>query len=121
MPRKPTIPLEVHDEVQKLMDDFNRKNFKVSPMMRAFFGNKVKPGYVARFKGKFLYLDRTDHMKPSPVCRLTWNGQMDNWDFAIYKYSDNCYDAEEWSFPGANEVDGTVTGAMKAGMTAYPL
>lgn len=89
--------------------------------MRAFFGNKVKPGYSARFKGKYLYLDRTDHGKPSPVCRLTWNGQMDNWDFAIYKYSDNCYDSEEWFFPGANEVDGTVTGAMKAGMTAYPM
>jgi hypothetical protein len=46
---------------------------------------------------------------------------MDNWSFAIYKYSDNCYDAEEWFFPGANEVNGTVTGAMKAGMTAYPI
>ena len=121
MPRKPTIPLEVHDEVQKIIDDFNKKHFKISPMMRAFFGNKVKPGYSARFKGKYLYLDRTDHVKPSPVCRLAWNGQMDNWDFAIYKYSDNCYGAEEWFFPGANEVDGTVTGAMKAGMTAYPI
>jgi hypothetical protein len=39
----------------------------------------------------------------------------------IYKYSDNCYDAEEWFFPGANEVECTVTGAMKADMTAYPI
>jgi hypothetical protein len=90
-------------------------------VMRAFFGNKVKPGYAARFKGKYLYLDRTDPMKPSPVCRLTWNGQMDNWGFAIYKYSDNSYEPEEWVFPGANEVDGTVTNAMKAGMEAYPM
>jgi hypothetical protein len=46
---------------------------------------------------------------------------MDNWDFAIYKYSDNRYDPEEWFFPGEQFVDGTVTGAMKAGMIAYPL
>jgi hypothetical protein len=46
---------------------------------------------------------------------------MDNWDFAIYKYSDDCYDPEEWYFPGAEEVDGTVTGAMKAGMKAYEI
>jgi hypothetical protein len=46
---------------------------------------------------------------------------MDNWDFAIYKYSDNCYDPEEWFFPGEEFVDGTVTGAMKAGMKAYDI
>jgi hypothetical protein len=121
MAAKQTIPPEIQAKVQKLIDDFNKKNFKLSPMMRAFFGNNVKPGYVARFKGKYLYLDRTDHIKPSPICRLTWNGQMDNWDFAIYKYSDNRYDPEEWFFPGSEKVDGTVTGAMKAGMIAYPL
>ncbi len=26
----------------------------------------------------------------------------------------------EWLFPGFNHVDGTVEGAMKAGMEAYP-
>jgi hypothetical protein len=46
---------------------------------------------------------------------------MDNWGFAIYKYSDNCYDPEEWFFPGEQYVDGTVTGAMKAGMEAYDI
>lgn len=121
MATKQTIPPEIQDEVQKLIDDFNKKNFKTPPAMRALFGNKVKPGYSARFKGKYLYLDCDEFGKPSPICRLTWNGKMDNWDFAIYKYSDNCYDAEEWFFPGAEEVDGTVTGAMKAGMKAYPM
>lgn len=45
---------------------------------------------------------------------------MDGWEFAIYKYSDNGYDPEEWGFPGAELLDGTVTGAMEAGMEAYP-
>ena len=31
------------------------------------------------------------------------------------------YDPEEWFFPGEEYVDGTVTGAMKAGMAAYEI
>jgi len=116
MATKQSIPPEIQAEVQKLIDKFNRKNFS-GPDFKEF----GVVGYSARFKGKYLYLDRDDMGKPSPICRLTWNGQMDNWDFAIYKYSDNRYDPEEWFFPGEQFVDGTVTGAMKAGMTAYPL
>jgi hypothetical protein len=33
----------------------------------------------------------------------------------------NGYDPTEWFFPGSAEVDGTVTGAMKAGMEAYKI
>jgi len=120
MPKKQTVPTDIQEEVQKLVDEFNRQHFKkADSIMRAFFGNKVKPGYSVRFKGKYLYLDRNDHIKPSPICRLTWNGKMDDWGFAIYKYSRNQCDSEEWFFPGADEVNGTVTGAMKAGMKAY--
>ena len=120
MPRKPTIPLEIHAEVQKLVDEFNEVNFKQSnPIMRALFGKTRKLGYSARFKGGYLYLDRFDGVYTSPICRLAWNGKMDNWGFAIYKFSVGRYDPEEWFFPGANEVDGTITGAMKVGMKAY--
>jgi hypothetical protein len=66
-------------------------------------------------------LDGTVRYQPLPIRRLTWNGKMDNWDFAIYKYSSEQYDPEEWFFPGAEFVDGTVTGAMKAGMAAYEI
>lgn len=45
---------------------------------------------------------------------------MDNWEFAIYKYSKDRYDPDEWMFPGSGHVDGTVEGAMKAGIEAYP-
>lgn len=45
---------------------------------------------------------------------------MDNWEFAIFKHSDERYDAEEWFFPGAGWMDGTIEGAMKAGLEAYP-
>jgi hypothetical protein len=72
-------------------------------------------------QGKIPLLDRTDRHEPLPICRLTWKGEMDNWDFAIYKYSSEKYDPEEWFFPGEEFVDGTVTGAMKAGMIAYEI
>lgn len=122
MPKTQSIPPEVQTEIQKLIDDFNRENFKnTKSIMRAFFGNKSKIGYSVRFKGKYLYLDRSDGVYISPICRLKWNGKMDNWDFSIYKFSVGRYDPEEWFFPGSELVDGTVTGAMKAGMKAYQI
>ncbi len=45
---------------------------------------------------------------------------MKQWEFAIYKYSDGRYDPDEWFFPGSGEVDGTIEGAMQAGLQAYP-
>lgn len=119
MPKASILP-EIQTEVQKLIDEFNRVNLKESTsLLNTFSPGKVKRGYSARFKGRYLYLDRTDRSEPLPICRLTWNGKMDNWGFAIYKYSSEKYDPEEWFFPGEEFVDGTVTGAMKAGMVAY--
>jgi len=76
--------------------------------------------YVPRYRGKFLYLDRQDDGRLSPICRLEYTGNMEDWSFAIYKYSDERYDEEEWFFPGEEHVDGTLEGAMKAGLEAYP-
>ena len=42
------------------------------------------------------------------------------WTFAIFKYSSDRYDPEEWLFPGYGHLDGTVEGAMRAGLEAYP-
>jgi hypothetical protein len=45
---------------------------------------------------------------------LGLTGAMDKWDFAIYKYSNNYYNLEEWFFTGAGKVNGAVNGAMEA-------
>jgi hypothetical protein len=45
---------------------------------------------------------------------------MNNWGFAIYKYSAGRYNPDEW-FPGDEYVDGTIEGAMMAGLHAYPV
>jgi hypothetical protein len=75
--------------------------------------------FVARFQGKNLYLSRNEFGQIAPICRLQYMGAKRLWEFAIYKYSSGRYDPEEMWFPGAEMVDGTVEGAMKAGMLAY--
>ena len=93
MPRQPAIPLEIQAEVQKLVEEFNRKMLKeVDPRLRILLGDNVFRGYGARFKGKFLYLDRLEHRKPSPICRLAWIGSMDKWSDGASELlrSDHC-------------------------------
>ncbi len=133
MARKKAIPQEIRDEVIAIVDQFNEENARPqepSPMQKVMqmLGMAAKNDetyrigeYVPRFKGSFLYLDRVGwNGRLSEICRLKWMGSMDTWEFAIYKHSRNHYDPDEWFFPGAGEVDGTVAGAMRAGKVAYP-
>jgi len=106
---KKRIPDEVRAQVDAIVERFNKKELRG----RHCF-------YIARYRGSHLYLDRNDWGRVCHVCRLKYNGAMDNWDFAIFKYSDERYDPEEWMFPGGGHVDGTVEGAMRAGLEAYP-
>ena len=76
--------------------------------------------YRPRYRGAFLYLDRCDYGQVGPIARLTYTGVPDRWEFAIYRYSGERYDPDEWLFPGAEALDGTVEGAMRAGLAAYP-
>ena len=102
------IPNEVKTDVAARVEHFNTTVLRTPHCV-----------YVPRYRGKFLYLDRQDDGRLSPICRLEYTGNMEDWSFAIYKYSDERYDEEEWFFPGAEHVDGTLEGAMKAGLEAY--
>ena len=104
-----SIPSAAKQKVEELIEEFNQKTFSQSDCF-----------YQARFKGKFLYLDRSDYGNLSPICRLTYTGSMDRWEFAIFKWSSEKYDPEEWFFPGSQHIDGSIKGAMKAGLEAYP-
>lgn len=107
---KKTIPHDIQAQVNKIVTEFNNNHF-----------DKPEHGYQARFRGRFLYLDRCDLDEPFQVCRLTYQAQIDDWDFAIYRHSKERYDPDEWFFPGSEFVDGTLLGAMKAGLEAYPI
>ncbi len=103
------IPESVKEQVGKIVERFNEESI----------GDPDRH-YSARYRGNYLYLDRIEYGKAGSICRLKFNGKMDNWDFAIFKYSSESYDPDEWFFPGSESVDGTVEGAMKAGLEAYP-
>ncbi len=109
MKKKVAIPEEVRKAVEDIVAGFNRKKLRGGDCY-----------YEARFKGKHCYLDRCDYGRSGPICRLTYTGDMDKWDFAIFKWSSESYDPNEWMFPGSEHVDGTVEVAMKAGLKAYP-
>ena len=103
------IPDDVRKQAEEIVDKFNRRTFRGSDCY-----------YVMRIQGKYLYLDRCNFGTVGPICRLTFTGTMDGWEFAIFKWSSERYDPEEWMFPGSGYVDGTIEGAMKAGLDAYP-
>ena len=102
------IPNEIQAKVKEAVTRFNDKTFGEADVF-----------YEARFKGKYCYLYRSDYGQLGPICRLTYTGDMEKWKFAIFKWSTETYDPSEWMFPGSNLVDGTVEGAMMAGLEAY--
>jgi len=103
------IPDEVKEQVGERVDRFNRETIRDPD----FF-------YLPRFRGSYVYLDRKEWDVVSHICRLTYSSDIDDWEFAIFKYSSERYDPDEWMFPGVEELDGTVEGAMRAGLAAYP-
>lgn len=109
---KTGIPESVKKEVIKIIEDYND----------VMYGHLNSVEYLAEFKGNNLYLKRKEITGDiSPMVRLTYTGKMDKWKFAIYKWSSESYDPDEWFFPGSEFVDGTIMGALKAGDKAYPV
>lgn len=106
---KASIPEDIKQQVSEIVEQFNRT------VMHA-----PRDYYALRFRGRFAYLDRCQYRRVGPVCRLEYSGSMDDWGFAIYKYSREAYDPDEFLFPGTEHLDGTVEGALQAARKAYP-
>ena len=107
---KMKIPPEVKTQVDEIVARFNQTVLKKQPHR----------WFSTRYRSQYLYLDRPETYRTWPVCRLTYTGKMDEWEFAIYKFSVERFDPNEWMFYGYGEVDGTIEGAMRAAMQAYP-
>ena len=107
---KKLIPDEIREEVSVIVEKFNQEEFKTIDIY-----------YIARFQGRYLYLDRIAYGKKEPVSRMEYFREINEWEFAIFKWSTEIYDPDEHMFPGSEFVDGTVEGAMRAGMEAYPV
>lgn len=110
--KKQDISREDQKEIIERIYNFNQKYFR---------GQTEKLSYFAEFKGKYIYLKRKEYSNISPVARLTYTGNINELGFAIFKWSSESYDPDEWFFPGEEHLDGTIEGAMKAGLEAYPV
>jgi hypothetical protein len=106
---KKAIPTQVKAQVEAIVQNFNQQTF-----------TNPQRYYLTRYKGSYLYLDRYEFGRVKQICRLKYTDSVTNWEFAIFKYSDEAYDSHEWFFPGSGFVNGTIEGAMKAGLAAYP-
>ncbi len=126
-----SILKSIQNEVLEIVETFNKKH-------ETFF--------QITFRGSFAYLSKIEkfptedfrHMiaqnmgvplkkMPKPqeeiietkIGRLQYNGQTDNWVFAVFKYSREIYDPNEWIFPGSSKLNGTIRGALNAGLELY--
>ncbi len=103
------IPVEVKKQVEAIVDRFNREVIRDPSQF-----------FVLRYRGTYVYLDRGEWSRAFQRGRIKYTGAMDEWGFAIFKYSTGSYDPDEWMFPGSGYLDGTVEGALKACVEAYP-
>jgi len=105
MKKKTTkITNKIKEEVEKIVYTFNKEH---------------KSKFIVRYRGKFLYIDKVDGFSITQVGRLEFGGDMQSWSFAVFKYSSDKYDPDEFFFPGSGELDGTVEGALRAGLEIY--
>jgi protein involved in sex pheromone biosynthesis len=105
---KQSIPGEVKQQVDAIVERFNHEIIQDA---HRFF--------ETRYRGLYVYLDRRDGHIVSQRGRIKNTGAMDEWEFAIFKYSSETYDPDEWFFPGSQYLNGTVEGALKACAAAY--
>jgi hypothetical protein len=104
---KQVISNEIKEEAISIIEQFNALNYK-----------KKDVYFFSEFRGKFLYLFRHEYGSISPIIRLCFTGDMNDWEAAIYKWSREKYDPEDIWFPGSQYLNGTILGALKAGMEA---
>jgi hypothetical protein len=89
------------------------------------FNKAQKTQFQVVFKGKYCYLSKMatnfwGKTLQTKLGRLTWTGDIERWEFAVFRYSREIYDPNEFMFPGSEDLNGTIEGAMKAGIKLYP-
>lgn len=105
-----TVPIAIQSELGDRANAFNEKKL-----------SKRGYRYCPDARGKFIYLLRLGSDGSSQrLGRLTYNGDTENMDFAIFKFSSGKYDSKERWFPGAQHLNGTIEGALMALAEAYP-
>ena len=128
MARNPAIPLEIKEKVQQIVEQFNKKNkthFKIEFRGKHGYLSKSAAPFFSNKKGEnevFMSFAKALLGKPevTKLGRITWKGDIEKWEFAVFRYSKEFYDPDEWMFPGAAHLNGTIEGTLKAGIEIYP-
>jgi hypothetical protein len=90
-------------------------NEETQELIEAFRGEVDDAEKVEKFESLIHLQVKRSERKPSKLCRLRYTGDINSWDFEIYKYSDNWYDTEG-EFPFAS---GTVEECFDATASLY--
>ena len=136
MAKSKRIPKTVQNEVLEIVKDFNKKHKTTFRM--TFRGAYAYLAKTEKLNNDFqitiyqmmakklgisindMNIPRGERVVETKLGRLKYNGEMNNWDFAVFKYSREKYDPDEFLFPGAGNLDGTIEGALWAGIEVYP-
>lgn len=133
--KQPVIPVEVKTEAEAKVAAFNKQYKKQHQILfRGRFGylsrmDKPNKATAAAFQmaARLLGMQHIFQALTGPVetkiGRLVWNGDPNHWIFDPFRYSSETYETTgemAMFMPGAKELDGTVEGAMRAGLELYP-
>jgi len=132
-----SIPSSIKEEVLKKVENYNQRHgtsYEITFRSRFAYLSKIKKEQ-SEIKNFFLQAlaskmgidipenessDNGANIIETKIGRLQFNGQVDNWDFAVFRYSNEKYDPNEFMFPGAGKLNGTIEGALNAGLEIYP-
>ncbi|MEM6801308.1 MAG: hypothetical protein AAF696_07875 [Bacteroidota bacterium] len=128
-----SIPKHIKEEVTAIIDQFNLKhqvNFQISFRGAFAYLSKIEEDNSSDFMDLLAQAmginnppkkikQETQYLE-TKIGRLAFNTSMKDWGFAVYKYSRDNYDPNEWMFPGADLLDGTIEGALRAAPHIYP-
>ena len=97
------------------LSENNLTNEETQKLIEAFRDEVDDAEKVEKFEGLIRLQAKRSERKPSKLCRLRYSGDINSWEFEIYKYSDNWYDTEgEFPFAG-----GTVEECFDAAASLY--
>lgn len=106
-----TFSPKVKQEVEAAVAEYNGNALKD---LKDFYQ------FAVEFKGKFIYVKLQEGHRLLPAGRLEYDDTDGSYHFAIFKWSRENYDPNEFDFPGSEHLDGSVNGALKAIHVAYP-
>ena len=92
---KVTIPLHLEEKLLQTIGTLGKKHYK---------------SLFIEIKGVYVYVNEGQ----SPLCRLKYLGEEDDWGFAIFKYTSMTYSTNEIMFPQKGSMYDCIEEAVRA-------